>query len=280
MTTTPDQISIVLSGGSTNINPNNSIGGDPSSAPIVDGVLNNLFADVSSDNSLTGRTDYRCVYVFNDGDTPVYNVQLWISNDFQDGSILQIGCEYRDESQRITITGAVTGGSAIFSYLGKPFTSNYNSDLGLWATSLQTAILDLVDDDDNNFFSDLTVVAQTGPSNTIIFDVLFFGDDGKKNFDKFVLVSNSLTPSVTIAVSTPQEGAPVNTVAVDLNTETTPPGGVTFLDAGTASRIALPKLLPADGLPIWFQRTTDAGAAAKERDGFTLSFSAESLRSA
>ena len=53
-----------MSGGSGNSNPNNSIGGDPSSSPIS-GLVNNLFDNISPEETTAGKTDYRCFYIFN-----------------------------------------------------------------------------------------------------------------------------------------------------------------------------------------------------------------------
>lgn len=128
--TSASDISIVLSGGTVNLDANASLGGDPSSTPISSGVINNLFADVSSDQSKAGLEDYRCVYIFNDGQTPIYNVRLWIGQILVGSSQVEIGIDALDETQRITISGVpVTGGSFTLSYKGTNFTSNYNADL-------------------------------------------------------------------------------------------------------------------------------------------------------
>ncbi len=54
-----------LSGGSSNSNPNLSIGGAESSVEIVDATLHNLFDIVSSAEGAAGDTEYRCYYVHN-----------------------------------------------------------------------------------------------------------------------------------------------------------------------------------------------------------------------
>jgi hypothetical protein len=281
--TTANDISVVLSGGTVNIDPNASIGGDPSSSPIQNDVLNNLFADVTTDQSKTGFEDYRCVYIFNDGQTPVYAIKLWIASDFIGGSTMELGVENRDETQRITISGGVvTGGSFTISYLAQNIVSNYNSDLGVWATALETSINALVDVDSNPIFDDAQVVAQNVGVSTIIFDIKFSGLDAKRNLDKFLLIANNLTPSPTInlVITAPSEGAPINTIAPEINQSTTPPGGVGFFAASEASPITLPMLKPNEGFPLWVKRSTPAGVTAQERDGMILRFRAESLEPA
>lgn len=278
MLTSGNDITFVLSGGAANLNPNNALGGDPSSTPITDDVINNLFSDASPTETADGIEDYRCIYVFNDGPTPIYNVEIW-SDDFDDGAVMQIGIESRNESQRITISGAtITGGDFTLSYKSETLVSEYNSDLGEWSTALETSIKELVDDDDEPFFREVSVVAQNVGS-TVIFDIIFSGLDAKRNFDKFILEETTLTPEgpLSIFITTPQEGAPINTIASEINLATTPPGGVTFLTTSEEEPLVLPALYPDEGFPLWAKRTIVAGTEALERDGFKLNIRAESL---
>jgi len=58
-----------LSGGTTNTDPDASLGGAMSTAVgglITSGAANNLFDDVTGDESAAGDTEYRCFYVTND----------------------------------------------------------------------------------------------------------------------------------------------------------------------------------------------------------------------
>ena len=72
MVTTSTDISIVLSGGSSNSNPNLSLGGSPSSTPITNNSINNLFDDISAAQLDAGRIDYRCFYKINIYSTILY----------------------------------------------------------------------------------------------------------------------------------------------------------------------------------------------------------------
>jgi hypothetical protein len=280
-TTTAEDISVVLSGGSLNSSPDNSLGGDPSSTPVVDEGLNNLFRDVTADESADGHEDYRCVYLFNDGDSPVFNLTLWIAEDFDDGATMEIGVEEADELQRVTISGfAVTGGSFTMSYLTHNFTVNASTDLAVWSANFQDAIDGITDDDDNPVLKNVEVTAQNVGSTTVIFDIVFTGREGQRNHPKFVLVTNNLTPlGLDVLITVPQEGAPVNTVAPEINIETTPPGGVTFLAYSSLVPITLPYLLPAEGFPLWIKRTVAEGTDAKENDGIKIRIRGESLES-
>lgn len=278
--TSASDISVVLSGGTVNINPNASLGGEPSSSPIASAVLNNLFADVTPTQSEDGREDYRCVYVFNDGDTPIYNLEIWIAEDFNNGGgSVEIGVQSQNETQRITVSGTPTGGSFTLSYKAQTFAVNWNADLAVWATNLQDGILDLLDDDNNHFFSEVSVIASNAGSSSFVFDIRFSGADGKRSFDRFEVASNDMLPNgvVSLLVSTPQVGSPINTVAPEINVDTTPPGGVTFLTPTESVPITLPVLEPTEGFPLWVKRTIPAGATAQENDGFKMSIRAESL---
>lgn len=280
MTTSANDISFVLSGGSVNIDPNRSIGGDPSATPITTAVLNNLFDDILPEESDDGVEDYRCFYIFNDGDTTIYSIKLWIHDDFVDGSSMSMGFEQRNESQRLTITGAVTNGYLTLSYKGTEFTTNYNANLGTWASQLQTTLRNLTDNENVKYFEELSVIAQNAASNTIIFDIFFSGLDAKRNIDKFQEVSNDLEPIglVNITLSVTQEGAPVNTIAAEINEETTPPGGITFVVPTLANPLQIPRLKPSEGFPVWIKRTTVSNTGPKERDGFILKFRSSSKK--
>ena len=281
MTTKATDISTVLSGGSNNIDANASLGGNPSFSPVTTDVLNNLFSDISIEESGEGKEDYRCIYFFNDGDTTVFNLSLWIIEQITDGATIEIGIDDRDEIQRITLSGdAITGGSFTLSYKGVSFVSDYNSDLGIWATALETSLLELVNPATNKtFFQELSITAQSNGPDVVIFDIEFSGKDGKRGFDRLVLEDNSLTPDVEVEITTPREGSPINTIAPEIDVETTPPGGVGFFVASEISPIVFYKFFSDDGFPMWVKRVTPVDAVAKENDGFRLRFSAESLES-
>jgi len=142
----PD-ISLVLSGGTNNLNPNLSLGGNPSSLRVTSDNLNNLFSDISPEEAEVGKEDYRCLYLFNDGTDFVYDIQIWMVSEVEGGADVEIGLQIQDEVQRITLTGGVTGGSFQISYDNHIITSTFNSDLGVWATNLQTSLRAITNDD-------------------------------------------------------------------------------------------------------------------------------------
>lgn len=275
--TQPSEIALVLSGGSTNLSPNLSLGGDPSAVRVRSGSINNLFSDITADQALAGKTDYRCLYLFNDSHSYVYNINLWVKSEVESGSDIQVGIQAQDEFQRITISnGTPTAGYFTISYLGHTVTSNYNTDLGTWAAALQSDLRTMTDSDNRLLLEDVVVLAQA-VDDVILFDIQFAGENGSRNHDEIVVEDNQLTPSVDVAVSVVQNGSPVNTIAPQLDIETTTPGGVSFYLPTEDAPISIPNLGPSEGFPIWFMRTTPANAESVESDGFVLRVKMQSL---
>lgn len=287
MLTTARDISFVLSGGTSNLDPNLSLGGDPSSAPIPSGVLNNLFDDISSAETNSGVEDYRCFYIFNDGETAVWDLKIWTEVETIGGAFIEIGIRSFDEKQRITILGA-NGGSLTLSYKNRPFTTNYNSDTGAWALAIQESLLNLTvsDESEEKIFRNVLVLG-TNTSSGVLFDILWSNKDGKQNLETIShiydengeITGNSLTSSGTVSVliNVIQNGEPINSIADNIDVDTTPPGGVGFFTASVSSPLILPKLSPGEGFPIWIKRTVGAGTEASQLDSITLRMSAQSL---
>ena len=281
--TSYNDISFVLSGGSTNINPNASIGGEPSSSPIVDNMINNLYDDVSSDQSRDGMIDYRCFYVFNDGPTPIYNIRVWVVSQSETGANVELGVESRDELQRVTIDSvAVESGTFTMSYGGHSFVvtktvPGYDPLLALqeWVNSFRSGLLNLRDEGKQLLY-EVQVFGQYASGNTI-FDINFLGRDGKREHPQLMLESNNLVPSANIEITTLQNGFPINTIASEIGVESNPPGGITFYTPNETYPITVPYMKQEDGFPIWVKRTVFQNTEAVEQDGFVLRFSAESL---
>jgi hypothetical protein len=72
-----------LSGGAANTDPDAALGGAMSTAGggvITTATLNNLFDDVSGDESASGDTEYRCFYVENtNGTLTLSAIKAWIA---------------------------------------------------------------------------------------------------------------------------------------------------------------------------------------------------------
>lgn len=91
-------IKFYLSGGGSNTDPNAALGGAISSTEIVDASDNNLFDDVTGDESNAGDTEYRAFYVKNTHASLTWqNVKVWIQTNTPAGDSVEIGIEYRKE---------------------------------------------------------------------------------------------------------------------------------------------------------------------------------------
>ena len=279
MLTTASNISFVLSGGASNINPNNSLGGDPSSTSINGGLLNNLFDDVASYESENGNEDYRCIYVFNDGETTVWDMKLWADSITEGNVQIKLGIESSNEKQRITIIGA-TGGILELQYKDRSFSSDYNSNTTVWASNIETSISNVTVSDvsTEKIFKKVSVEGRNLGSDKLIFDITWSGKDGKRNFDNIEIIGSELVlePNGSVLVTVEQQGSPINTLANE-TIETSPPGGVVFFDTNETSPIVIARLDPSDGFPIWIKRIIPSQTVASVEDKFTIQMVAQSL---
>ena len=71
-----------LTGGSTNSDPNNSLGGVMSDTSIDSSTaMNNLFDNVTPDEASNGDVEYRAIDLYNSGDASGELVELWIDSE-------------------------------------------------------------------------------------------------------------------------------------------------------------------------------------------------------
>ena len=85
MAITAAELKMYLTGGSGNTDPLLSLGGVISTTELVNNTLNNLWADITGDQSAAGRTRYRCVCLKNtNGSLTLTSSKVWI--DTQTGA--------------------------------------------------------------------------------------------------------------------------------------------------------------------------------------------------
>ena len=70
-----------LSGGANNTSPSGSLGGIMSNTAITTDVLENLFDNITRVEGLTGRTEFRCIYVYNTGGGHISGVVLELTTN-------------------------------------------------------------------------------------------------------------------------------------------------------------------------------------------------------
>jgi len=282
MVTSKADISIVLSGGATNADPEQSLGGLPSNTPVTTQVINNLFDDVTAEEQEGGYEDYRCFYIFNDGSTPIYTVRLWIMEEQEFGSSVEMGIRDATELQRLTVSPIPNTGSMTLSFEGLEFVSNRNSDVSVWATDLQNQLNNLVNNDNYAVLREVKVTAQA-LNNQIVFDIDFggglggSGHDDKKDHELIAYVSDNFDNDSEVSVAVLQEGSPVNSIAEALDSSLAVPTGVGFYRPAENSPITIVRLLPTEGFPVWVKRVVTDDAEPVENDGFTFRFRANSL---
>ena len=255
-----NDISFALSGGTMNIDPTHSLGGYPSAYPITSGI-NNLFPNYSKAQTKSGYIDYRCIYVFNNHALDsMYEVSVEITA-VSGGATEYVGIPITTEQQQIVISGTVTGGSFALTYdtyttaaiPWSPFTDT-------WAASIQSALNNLP------VLSGVVVSYSTSPGLTRF--ILLFEGYGDHKQHPLLVVTNNLTPTVTITASKVTNGGPINNIASTIAYETVTPAGITFVGTGTILDIGT--LGPGEGFPVWIKRDLVAGTAAKYGDGLNL----------
>lgn len=275
MVVSPSDISFVYSGGLSNNDPNASLGGDPSSFPIIDSI-NNLFDNIEPQESESGDEEYRAFYIFNDNASDSFSdAKIWVESEIDLGARVELGVNLTDEVQRMIITPDVdiTGGSfkiEITYQLGVATvteTSNnvfWNSDFDVLAQNIETALNGL------NLFSEVQV-EKVG--SAAIFDITFQGNDGNKAQPTLIIAENMLTSSgdpAEIEVNLLTQGSPINRIAPDIGTENISPSGISFTTSDSDSPITIGKLDAGQGFPIWVKRIVPANTEGQNLDGFTL----------
>jgi hypothetical protein len=246
-----NDIGVVYSGGSTNTNPNLSLGGNPSGYPVL-GYMNNLFANISETERANGKIDYRCVYIVNNNSVDTfYDIVATVSYQIPGGSDARIGVQKFTDIQTVTIAPPGPGVYQL-SYLATLINVPDQT-----AASLQAVL--------NTTIATGAVV--TADFSGYILTINFLGADNTRYF--------SLLSSNTIGVTTNkvQNGGPIVRIADAIPNETTPPGGITFgynTSSDTSTSATIVGLRHGEFFPIWVQRSTPPGITQQDDDGFTL----------
>lgn len=258
-------IVFVLSGGSSNTDPNRSLGGDPSNQ-IITGGLNNLFSNISESEAVSGKIDFRCLYVFNQNAVDsLFNVKAFIGSEGEGGSTIKIGVLNATERQTITITNLVTGGTFTLRYGSQDVIVNYDPDLAAWTNNLRAALNTIPD------FAGGVSIQTIQTINQVTFVVSFEGLGDNHSYSLLTLIANNLTGlSPTIVIARQQSGSPINSIPTALDSESVIPNGVFFDSYGSSNPLFVGILGPGEGFPLWVKRTTVPGVSPMASDGFVL----------
>ena len=270
MVISSSDISTTLSGGSSNTNPDLSLGGPASSYPITG---NRLFNDISDTSATNGITDYRCFYFNNTSNVDsLYSAQVLISYTVPGDVIAQLGFNFQNDRQDVTISNyaSVTSGSFVVTYTDSSgdhdITVNWNSSISTWASNFQTAIRAVTN------LGDVTV-SPTLSGSSAIFELNFIGAAANRHHNVLTLKTNSLSPTEGIVITKIIDGSPINQVVDEIDVSTTTPIGITF----NSLTDVIGDIRPGDSIPIWVKRIVPVNSAAVENDGFTFQVQGKAL---
>lgn len=271
-----EEIVWVLSGGRSNRNINNSLGGEPSTTVIMDG-LNNLFDDVTRLEMKRGNVDYRCFYVKNGSQQTWQNIQVYIKSQVEDGAFGYLGVSLADDEQQFSVIADadVTGGYFTFDFdTDLNVRVDYDSDLDTWAANFETALKGVKQ------LRDVQVTGHYFPDHSTpyyqnktfyTFRILFLSRDGKRNQPIVKPNQNNITgTNVNLSSDKVISGAPCNSVAVKVAAENQRPNNVIFNLTSKNAPIQLGDLKPNEYVPIWLMRENFPGDTEKRNDKITV----------
>jgi hypothetical protein len=259
----PSDIDFLLSGGSTNSNPNNSIGGPPSNFPVL-GLMNNLFANVKSESANSGSTDYRCFYISNRNATDtLYDVQVYFSEQGPRGSNVSVGVQKRTEIQKVSLISPISSGVLNMRYDKQQFSVTWGGSPESFGASLQSNLSAIV--------SGVSVLTQVQGEN-YFFTVSFLNKADNKSHPLLEVIRNNLVGRDVpiVSISKIVEGRPINSIATSISVDTVPPVGVSFYTPDSSSKLTVGSLSPGDIVPIWLKRITLPGTEYLQNDYFKL----------
>jgi len=262
------------SGGGSNSSSSLSLGGDISSVIITNPTY--LFSNISVDEAIAGKTDYRCIYAYNSSGFNLGNSKILLPPQVIDGSTVKIGIKYATEEQIIKIKGYVTGGTLNITYThydGTPITfySNFQSPPESWAASMQNSLRTLTG------WSGITVEVSQSQTSAIpletAFHVKFLGD-GNNRYHNTMQVQSNLINCLDATVSKMIDGSPINTKAQLITNEKTSPLNMVFSNG--ILPLTIGNIRKNEYFPLWLQRNTPVNSNPKLNDGFTLRIQSDS----
>lgn len=282
MAQTVDQIIFYLSGGISNTEPSRALGGEMSTAVVLDGI-NNLFGDLTVAQSIAGRIDHRCFYVYNNSSDSFANVEVYISEQIEGGSSGYLGITTADDQQQLTFltSSNITGGSFQF-WVGDdgPVTVNYENTMEAWAGNFEAALtnLDYSATVVGSFFPDYSTGYYQN-KKAYVFIVTFNENSGSKAQPYITITKNDLitTGDMVSRVIKSVAGSPINNVAKKITNATTIPEGVIFQETSPADTILIGYLSPQEFFPVWVKRISPASSESVQGDGFTVSIRANAV---
>jgi len=279
MTISASDINFYYSGGSNNLDPTKSIGGQ-ASVNLIEGISNSIFSDVTDIAVTEDKIDYRCFYIFNTSELySLYETNIYVLSQSGSGSIysnLTLGLSTQTEVQNLNI--ALTGTPASGSFKLQYETSvteaiSYSSDSEEMADNIEKELNRLSVPGGN--FSGVVVNASSNSD----FLISFLGSENNRNHELLLATDLNITPSATITIGETSQGQPINSEAPLLPNSLTTPFGVTFNATSSSNRISIGDLRPGDGVPIWIRRAIKGSSSSTVDLEFKLRISGKSTQS-
>lgn len=268
---TNEDISITLSGGLNNNNPEFSLGGEPSVYPISN---ERLFKDVTPEEAETGSENYKCVYVNNNSfNATLYKAKIYTNYKSENSDVsVELGFREANERQNILITNSntITGGNIKIAYIDYSGTNiitvDWNPSISVWANNFQTQLRTIENLEDIQ-------VEGTLIENGFYFEINFLGKSSKRYHELIQLTENNLIASTEIIASITRNnsGRPINSTAQEIDATNTVPFSVVFGQYEYAeSAYELGELRPGDQVPVWIKRIVPTNSRAVESDGILI----------
>lgn len=260
MTLTTSQINFYYSGGANNSTPSNSIGDVPSSFLVL-GQINNLFSNITSTQSVGGKVDYRCFYVFNDSNSDIlYDASIFVFYQEKGGSTVQVGLATTTEIQKIQIAGSISSGNLVLNYGNKSFSCDWGGSANSFSNNIIHGLASIG-------VNDVEVISSFSSLNE--FTLNFKGQSDKRNHPLLTVKQNNFS-NTSVTIKKEVGGEPINSIAPLLATDAVTPARVSFSDTSSNTKLFLGDLLPGDSFPVWVKRTTPAGADFTINDNFVF----------
>jgi len=272
MALTDNNVRIFMSGGLSNSNPDLCLGGEMSTTFFS---TPRIFDSILADQTVSGYTDYRCVYINNSSEIDtLYSTDVFIDSEVSGGASVMMGIEPANERQDVYITNAsavASGGFVVMLYDYFTDSNNnilvsHNQNINQWAENFQSSIRSI---------NGLDQVSVTGSyiGTTAYFTVNFIGSSERRYFDSMELVSLSqdfLNVNASLSIQKVLNGSPKLKTANEIASEVVVPANVIFVNTSSSSPIYVGNVLPAEYFAVWLKRTVVAGVDPLEGDGFTI----------
>jgi alpha-tubulin suppressor-like RCC1 family protein len=274
----------------TDWTPNSSTGGDPRYEVVPNNTIANLFSNVPAQDVLNGITDYRMIYLDNNGEAALNNVQMYLGGQLNSPAQVYIGFYLVNDVQRYVFTPYPESGTVTFTYIdsfGNPYVLApiTAGDPIAMAVSLQNQLNALTDIVGQDILGGVICKVIGTPIADLTIEVAFTGASGNKYHNLMTTTNTMIIPgtnppqAVLISATKVAPGSPINTIPPATDGLTAPEGPQFFL-APANTPVTIGTLLnnpyiagEGELCPIWVRRQVPEGATAQDVAGATLQVS-------